>query len=271
MRRVGNGPVNGARGTKGAAGFTLIELLVVIAIIAILIGLLLPAVQKVREAAARMKGIDNIDLIVGGLHAYKKTHGKFATSLADLGAEGLIPEALADGEADGSVYYLLPYIEQDNVYVGFEPLVPGKTGAFDCRMDLTKRVECRPTLGAAEATEKMFASMRAKGAQVLGKLLVQLTAQDPAGLGLVREAADHGVGDTFRLLDADGDGGVSAVELARAGGSADPVGEFLGYANGLMEWGAGGEDPTQLPAVQLPAVQSGPGGGPHLFSHDGLC
>jgi prepilin-type N-terminal cleavage/methylation domain-containing protein len=97
-------------------GFTLIELLVVIAIIAILIGLLLPAVQKVREAAARMSCQNKLKQIGIGLHNYHSTHDKFPPlSRYDGARTGGLPQQ-PQGERGNIWIYLLPYIEQDNIY-----------------------------------------------------------------------------------------------------------------------------------------------------------
>ena len=93
------------------AGFTLVELLVVIAVIGILIGLLMPAVQKAREAASRISCANNLKQISLAMHHYHLDFGK------------LPPRARLAGSADANngagatwAVLIMPYLEQDNLY-----------------------------------------------------------------------------------------------------------------------------------------------------------
>jgi prepilin-type N-terminal cleavage/methylation domain-containing protein len=136
--------------TVRRGGFTLIELLVVIAIIAILIGLLLPAVQKVREAAARMQCSNNLHQISLASHDFESASGKLPTGVNWI-YRGGGPNLSNDGSYLGALAFILPYVEQDNVYRQINP------NFFNLNLDpATPWWRDGPTFAVAQSHIKTF-------------------------------------------------------------------------------------------------------------------
>jgi prepilin-type processing-associated H-X9-DG protein len=153
---------------------TLIELLVVIAIIAILIGLLLPAVQKVREAANRAQCLNNLKQIALAAHNYHDSRGQFP-----VGAHLPVFVGVRPTGATNLWVELLPYFEQDNVYRQWDPNDNrnnfGGTGALSahvikillCPSDpLPKRVVQTPPPSLGPVWPRGFYGMSSYGGNV---------------------------------------------------------------------------------------------------------
>jgi prepilin-type N-terminal cleavage/methylation domain-containing protein len=158
-------------------GFTLIELLVVIAIIAVLIGLLLPAVQKVREAAARTQCANNLKQLGIAMHSYHDLNGKFPYLRSGGGQN-----------RHSWVLLLLPFVEQNTVYQAMLTPIAG-VNQTDGYNNLT-------------STDPTIVAARSAGVSVLlcpsRRGLGPLTPIDPGNLSVTGQPSDYAAssGDT---------------------------------------------------------------------------
>jgi prepilin-type N-terminal cleavage/methylation domain-containing protein/prepilin-type processing-associated H-X9-DG protein len=240
------------------SAFTLIELLVVIAIIAVLIGLLLPAVQKVREAASRLKCTSNLHNIGLALHHYENVHGHFPPSVV----EGpFAPLGVPSGVKHGFWPFLLPYLEQQSLYdqyhwdVGWQhpvnlQAINAQVSVLQCPSAEANRVVYPPELAGQTAAATDYAPLSGVHPNLVALGLVDLVGKYDGVLAInfMARHADISDGTSQTILVAEDAGRNERWEAGRlVPGSSSYGGPWAGHGNRIYVQGStlGGSSVTR--------------------------
>ncbi len=255
MTEVGMRSVRSTDGGRRSGGFTLVELLVVIAIVAVLIGLLLPAVQKVRETTNRAQCATNLGLLVPAVHRYYDANGALPPNLAALDVS---LRKLANGHLVGAGYdySLLPAVQKGGFRILAVPASP-LTSRWIMWASADGSVRSKVNGGYERAFRTASDTV---GGAALDETEQLLDVDKKAAERRLRDDArsEALLGIVFGLLDVDGDGSVSLQEIVNFGDGATGQGTGLGDVDlsparflvrttaAAWDWGAGDEDLSSM-------------------------
>lgn len=247
-------------------GFTLIELLVVIAIIAVLIGLLLPAVQKVREAANKQQAVRHLRLIHSAQKSFFSSHGAYSGSFVELGlgSEFQCSDPSCTSRQNNGYFFEINLGDSGQSFTAVAmPAVVGKTGSAKCLVEQkpppigVPQIGCAPIDGADDVRENMFARIRDDAIPTLFQLILERPG-DVSEIARRLESRDT-LPRAFGNLDVNGDGRVTFTEIQNYNGvGADVLLPYIAIISQEMQLGAGGEDVSMLPGVTLDMLGAGP-------------